>query len=142
MIVEVALQGCRTSAKLWRFVKELAGENTRSKITVYKSELQRLRKGTLKMEENLNMLKSIYDNLYLVGSPISMEDLITQALVGLDGEYNSIVVQLADKTNLTWMNSKHVTTQNQARDQRGRYRNPHCRKPSFYLVPSYFSLSY
>lgn len=31
-----------------------------------------------------------------------MEDLITQMLTGLDSAYNTIVVQLADKENLTW----------------------------------------
>lgn len=95
MTIDVASQviRCHTSAELWRAVKDLAGANTRSCVTMYKSELQRLRKVALKMKEYLNKLKAISNNLYMGGSPISIEDLITQALAGLDAEYNPIVVQ-------------------------------------------------
>lgn len=79
MTIEVASQviGCRTSAELWCAVKDLTGANTRSHVTMYKSELQRLRKGALKMEEYLNKLNAISDNLYMARSPISTEELIT-----------------------------------------------------------------
>lgn len=55
------------------------------------------------MEEYLNKLKAISYNLYMLRSPISTEDLITQALAGLDADYNPIVVQQTEKTGLTWM---------------------------------------
>lgn len=79
MIVEVASQviGCRMLAELWVAVMDLARANTRSRVRMYKSGLQRLRKGTLKMEEYLNKLKTLFDNLYMARSPIFLVDLIT-----------------------------------------------------------------
>lgn len=68
---------------------------------MFKNELQRTRKRSLKMDEYLNKMKSIYDNLILAGCSISMDDLVTQTLVGLDIEYNPIVVQLVDKDKMT-----------------------------------------
>ncbi|KAI4347660.1 hypothetical protein L6164_008452 [Bauhinia variegata] len=62
-----------------------------------------MRHGTMKMEEYLNKMKNLSDNLTLVGSPISTFDLIKQTLTSLDSEYNPIVVQLADKENLKWV---------------------------------------
>lgn len=55
------------------------------------------------MEEYLSKLKTISDNLLMAGSPISTEDLITHALIGLGGEYTPIVVQLSNKIGLTWI---------------------------------------
>lgn len=59
------------------------------------------RKGSLKMSDYLTKMKSIADNLLLGGCPISNSDLIIQTLDGLDIEYNPIVVQLSNKTDLT-----------------------------------------
>lgn len=55
------------------------------------------------MEYYLRKVKELADNLLLAGSLISTDDLVTQTLDGLDGEYNPIVVQLAEKENLTWV---------------------------------------
>lgn len=71
---------------------------------MYKGELQRLRKGNLKMDEYLQKkIKELADNLLLVGSHIPIDDLITQTLVGLDTDYNHVVVQLVEKTGPTWV---------------------------------------
>lgn len=42
-------------------------------------------------------IKTISDNLSLVGHPLTMVDLVTQVLASLDIEYNPIVVQHAKK---------------------------------------------
>ena len=57
----------------------------------------------MKMENYLNKMKSITDNLALVRSPIPSFGLITQVLVGLDVDYNHMVVQLSEKEDLTWI---------------------------------------
>ncbi|KAJ0011021.1 hypothetical protein Pint_34054 [Pistacia integerrima] len=57
----------------------------------------------MKMEEYLTTMKAFSDNLTLAGSPISLSDLITQILSGLDAEYTLIVVQLSDKESLSWI---------------------------------------
>lgn len=86
--------GCRSKQELWSTTRDISGAQTRSKITWNKSELQRTRKGSMKMEDYLSILNSIVDNLLLAGCPVSTSDLMTQALDGLDVEYNPIVVQL------------------------------------------------
>lgn len=105
MSTKVASQvlGPKTSQELWNAVKELLQTQTRSRITLYKGELQRLKKGNLKMDEYLRKIKELACNLLLVGSQIPIDDLITQTLAGLDAKYNHVVVQLAEKTNLTWV---------------------------------------
>lgn len=55
------------------------------------------------MTEYLAKMKSIFANLILAGSPISISDLIMQTLVGLDAEFNPIVVQLSYKVDLSWV---------------------------------------
>ncbi|KAI4297688.1 hypothetical protein L6164_037568 [Bauhinia variegata] len=102
---EIATQllHCQTSNELWEATQSLFGAYTRSRITLPKSEFHRIRKGTMKMEEYLNKMKNLFDSLTLAGSLVSTFNLITQTLSGLDIEYNPIVVQLADKENLTWV---------------------------------------
>lgn len=91
------------SHELLNVVKSLSRAHTRSRITLYKSELQRKRKVSLKMEDYLNKMKVLANNLLLASSPISTSNLITQTLIGLDNEYNRIVVQLLGKVDLTWI---------------------------------------
>lgn len=55
MTLEVISQvlGCKTLQELWNVVKEFSGSQTWLRVTLYKSELQGLRKGGLKMDEYL-----------------------------------------------------------------------------------------
>ncbi|KAK4275670.1 hypothetical protein QN277_018710 [Acacia crassicarpa] len=103
MTVEIASQmtNCKTSAALWNAITEFVGANTRSRVTFIKSSFQQLKKGSLKMREYLAKMKSLSDNLTLAGCPLSLTDLITQTLAGLDTEYTPIVVILSEKDNLT-----------------------------------------
>lgn len=75
MSVEIALQMeyHTTSFELWKAAKELAGEQTRSRITLLRSELQRTRKGNLKMEDCLNKMKNILDKSFTCSKPHYIE---------------------------------------------------------------------
>lgn len=55
------------------------------------------------MEDQFNKIQGIFYKLHLAGNPLSMDDMVTQTLAGLDYEYNQIVVQLADKAQFTWI---------------------------------------
>ncbi|KAK4280729.1 hypothetical protein QN277_012310 [Acacia crassicarpa] len=98
LTVNIAAQmtTCKTSAALWRAITELVGTNTRSRITFLKIEFQQLRKGSLKMHEYLAKIKALSDNLTLARCPLSLTDLITQTLAGLDSDYTPIVVILTE----------------------------------------------
>lgn len=74
--------GCKSAQELWNAVKEFSRAQTRSRITLYKSELQRLRKGGLKMDGYLRKTKEIANNLQMAGCPLSNDDLVTQTLLG------------------------------------------------------------
>lgn len=71
---------CRTSAQLWKCVQELTGTQMKSKIVQLKGEFQRATKGTLKMDEYINKMKSLSGQLLLAASSLSQEDLILQTL--------------------------------------------------------------
>ncbi|KAI4333910.1 hypothetical protein L6164_018662 [Bauhinia variegata] len=105
MTIEIASQliHCKTSKELWTAAKELSGSNTRSRIILLKSEFQRTRKGSMKMEDYLSRMKTIADNLTLAGSSLSILDISSQIFAGLDAEYNPIVVSLSEKEDLTWV---------------------------------------
>ncbi|KAI9185961.1 hypothetical protein LWI28_012373 [Acer negundo] len=92
-----------TSKELRGAAKELSGAHTKSRVIYYKGEYQKTRKVGMKIDEYLNTIKAFFDNLALAGSPISLPDLITQILSGLDVEYTPIVVQLSDKESLSWI---------------------------------------
>lgn len=94
---------CKSSQELWKGIEDMAGAQTRAKQLWYKNELHRTRKGSLKMEEYLQKMKTLADNLQRSGSPISLSDLISQVLCGLDTEYTPIVTQLLYMPNVSWI---------------------------------------
>ncbi|KAK4276358.1 hypothetical protein QN277_019315 [Acacia crassicarpa] len=127
MTVEIAGQmtGCRTSSSLWKSIIEFVGANTKSRITFLESEFQQLKKGSLKMRDYLAKMKSVSDNLTLAGCPLSLADLVTQTLIGLDIEYTPIVVLLFEKDNLSWsdLQSKLLTYESRLEQLHTTYHN-------------------
>lgn len=65
--IDIATQliNCSTSQELWQTTEEMADAATRAKEMWLKGELQRTRKGSMKMEEYLAKMKSLSDNLQL-----------------------------------------------------------------------------
>ncbi|MDV3143314.1 MAG: GAG-pre-integrase domain-containing protein, partial [Sweet potato little leaf phytoplasma] len=59
-------------------------------------------KGSMKMIEYLAVMKQASENLQLAGNPISLGDLISYALAGLDSDYIPIVCTINDKDIKTW----------------------------------------
>lgn len=55
------------------------------------------------MEDYLIKMKQIAYNLKLTGSPLSLFDLFSQILAGLDSEYTPVFMTLLDKHDLTWI---------------------------------------
>lgn len=56
------------------------------------------------MAEYLKAMKKLADNLTLAGHPVSLDDLVTQVLTGLDSaDYNPVVCQLVEKEQVTWL---------------------------------------
>ena len=61
-----------------------------------------MQKGGMKMSEYLKAMKKIVDNLTLTGHLVSLEDLISQVLAGLDShEYNPVVCQIQERESIS-----------------------------------------
>lgn len=54
------------------------------------------------MGEYLALMKKYFDGLALAGSPVSVDDLVSQILSGLDEEYNLVIVAIQGKTGVQW----------------------------------------
>ncbi|KAL2459904.1 Uncharacterized protein Adt_43324 [Abeliophyllum distichum] len=59
----------------------------RSRVTFLIGELQKTRKGSMSIDQYLNVVKQLVDNLEVAGKAIPLSDLVTQVLAGLDEEY-------------------------------------------------------
>ncbi|KAL2517992.1 Glutamate receptor [Abeliophyllum distichum] len=93
--IVMRVMGCNSSSELWRAINENYGILNRSRVTFLTSELQRMRKGSMSMDQYLSSIKQLADNLEIAGNKIEHTDLVTQVLAGLDEEYTPIVVQNA-----------------------------------------------
>ncbi|KAK0582287.1 hypothetical protein LWI29_023741 [Acer saccharum] len=84
--------GYKTSKQLWDVIRDLFGVKNRSNVVLYKREFNHLKKGNMKMGEYLKAIKKLVDNLALAGHPVTLDDLVSQVLTGLDSlEYNPMV---------------------------------------------------
>ncbi|KAL5543220.1 hypothetical protein UlMin_010930 [Ulmus minor] len=104
--IEVAseLIGYETSKLLWEAIRDLFGVRNISNIVYYKKEFNKLQKGNMKMSEYLKNMKRLVDNLALAGHRVTLDDLISQTLTGLDSsEYNPVVCQIIENENITWL---------------------------------------
>lgn len=104
MSPEIATQvmGFQNSKDLWEAVQELVGIQSKAEIDYLKCLFQQTRKGALKMGEYLALMKKYFDGLALAGSPVSVDDLVSQILSGLDEEYNPVIVAIQGKTGVRW----------------------------------------
>ncbi|KAI9178083.1 hypothetical protein LWI28_022537 [Acer negundo] len=96
------LMGYETSKQLWDAIRDLFGVKNRSNVVLYKREFNHLKKGNIKMGEYLKAIKKLVDNLALAEHHVTLDDLVSQVLTGLDSlEYNPVVCQINEKENIT-----------------------------------------
>ena len=65
-----------------------------------KYDFHRTRKGNMKMTEYLLKMKSIFEQLAIVGCLVFLPDLVIHVLAELDANYNSFVVNLVEKQEI------------------------------------------
>jgi len=78
------VMGYDTAQPLWEAVLDYYGVHSRSQEDHNRQMLQQTRKGSMKMEEYLSVMKKYYDNLQLAGYPMDLRSLISYTLAGLD----------------------------------------------------------
>src|SRR5262249_14099067 len=102
--VAFELMGHETSQMLWNAINDLFGVKTRSNVIFYKREFAKMQKGTMSMEDYIKTMKGLADNLALAGLPVTLDDLVTQTLAGLDSQdYNPLVCQITEKETKSWI---------------------------------------
>ena len=73
-------------------------------MVFYKREFLKIQKGNMKMADYLKDMKKLVDNLALARHLVSLDDLVSQVLTGLDSaKYNPLVCQIAEKENISWI---------------------------------------
>lgn len=104
MTSEIATQvmGFDNAKDLWEVVQNLFGIQSRAREDYLRQMFQQTRKGTSKMSDYLRLMKSHADNLGQAGSPVSLRNLVSQVLLGLDEEYNPIVAMIHGRGDISW----------------------------------------
>ncbi|XP_038896600.1 uncharacterized protein LOC120084860 [Benincasa hispida] len=101
--VAVQLMGYETAKELWQAIQELFGVQSRAEEDYLRQLFQQTRKGGQKMSGYLKLMKLHSDNLAQTSSPVSTRTLISQVLLGLDEEYNLVVVGIQGKPGISWL---------------------------------------
>ena len=84
----------KTSRKLWISLEEQFGSETAAKKVHLKMLLNNLKKGSMSITEYFCKLRSVTNELAMVGSPISSLDFITHLISGLGQPYYPVVVYI------------------------------------------------
>lgn len=91
-----------TAKALWDAARNLTCTSLKSRLMVFKIELNKIQKQGMKMEDYLAKIKHLSDQLALAGAPVPQADLIMHTLSGLDSEYNPAIFTLNRQTGLSW----------------------------------------
>ena len=73
-----------TSKVLWEVLAQTYSQISEAKVLFLKREFQMLKKGTMSIIEFLNQVKSITDQLAMVGYPVSDKEKVQQTLNAWD----------------------------------------------------------
>ncbi|KAK1441497.1 hypothetical protein QVD17_07436 [Tagetes erecta] len=92
--IQPLIASASTAKDAWDRLTSSFASKSRSRIISLKSKLAKNCKGTRSVAEFLNEMRSIADELALVQSPVSEEDLMVHVLTQLGQEYTSIAAAL------------------------------------------------
>ncbi|KAM0065634.1 putative RNA-directed DNA polymerase [Helianthus debilis subsp. tardiflorus] len=92
--IQPLIASAKTAKDAWDRLSSSFASKSRSRIISLKSKLAKNPKGTRPIAEFLNEMRSIVDDLALVQSPITKEDLMVHILTQLGDEYTSIAAAL------------------------------------------------
>jgi hypothetical protein len=86
-----SMYGLNTSRSAWTYLASRFSDQSRSRISHLKRQLQSLQQGSMTCTEYLNQAKSWADQLAAVGKPVDDDDLISFIISGLNPLYNTFV---------------------------------------------------
>ncbi|GFP84907.1 retrovirus-related pol polyprotein from transposon tnt 1-94 [Phtheirospermum japonicum] len=84
--------GLASSREIWQALDANFSSQIAARKMQYKMQLSSIKKGTMRIREYVNKVKSCCDMLASVGQPVSEEDQATHVLTGLGGDFDPVVV--------------------------------------------------
>ncbi|VFQ98727.1 unnamed protein product [Cuscuta campestris] len=98
--VQPLITTCETACEAWTNLHAAFANSSRSHIVSFKSQLGKNPKGDRSMSDYLFDMQSIANELALVQSPVSEEDLVVHVLNQVGDEYDSITSVARVRANL------------------------------------------
>ncbi|KAK6150976.1 hypothetical protein DH2020_015908 [Rehmannia glutinosa] len=92
---------CSTSCEIWNLLENLFRTQSQARVMHLKSLLQNLKKEDLSISEYILKMQSIADDIQAAGKTVDDDDLMIYILHGLGPEYESVVVNLTTRKDLT-----------------------------------------
>jgi hypothetical protein len=104
--------GCQTSCSAWRTLEQALASTSNSRIMQLHGSLQDLRQGDESVTQFMQKVKALFDELAVVGRPVSLKDFNLYVFRGLRGEFKDLVTSLVNKAEpLPYANlHSHVLT--------------------------------
>ncbi|KAK4272694.1 hypothetical protein QN277_021212 [Acacia crassicarpa] len=89
--------GCETTAQIWDRINVFFAYQSKAKIKQLKTTLKTTRKESSSMNEYLLKVKSSFDALAAIGSPISLSDQLDYVFDGLSEDYDSFITSISTR---------------------------------------------
>uniref|UniRef100_A0A803QN75 Retrotransposon Copia-like N-terminal domain-containing protein n=1 Tax=Cannabis sativa TaxID=3483 RepID=A0A803QN75_CANSA len=80
-----------TSFEVWKSLEQKFSGQSKARLLQLKSQLTNIQKGNMSISDYVDKIKSICDNLAIVGCIVNDQDIELQLLNGLGPEYDSVV---------------------------------------------------
>jgi hypothetical protein len=90
---------CHTSHCVWRTLEKHLASPSNSRIMQLRGSFHDLRQGNASIVMYIQQAKSLFDELTVVGRPISLEDFNLYVFHGFHGEFKDLVTSLVIKTD-------------------------------------------
>jgi len=91
---------CQTSHFVWCTLEKALASPSNSSIVQLHGSFQDLRQGDALVATYMQQAKSLFDELVVVGRPISIEDFNLYVFRGFRGEFKDLVTNLVTKVEL------------------------------------------
>jgi hypothetical protein len=88
---------CQTSYYVWHTLEQALAFSSNSHIMQLHGSFQDLRKGDDSVTMFMEKAKALFDELAVVGLPVSLEDFNLYVFCGLQGEFKDLVTSLVTK---------------------------------------------
>ena len=91
---KAVISQAKTSQQAWEQLRTAFANKSRSRVLYLREKLSSMTKGTYAVSEYLRSVKTVVDELSLIGYPLVDIDLVLYCLIGLGPDYKDIATVL------------------------------------------------